>query len=150
MISCAHIHPASDLAGRDLAGRDLAGQRRFLWCRPVWRIGMKSAHMKSAHMKSAGIKGPGGIMMAGAALMLALAGCGHEAYEDSYPATSGVIVDGTRTTAGTAVGTAVGTAGDQAAGPGPEIRNLPQPSTSSENHQKYIVKPTGIIFILLA
>jgi len=64
--------------------------------------------MKSAHMKSAGIKGPGGIMMAGAALMLALAGCGHEAYEDSYPATSGVIVDGTGTTAGAA--------GDQAAG----------------------------------
>ena len=54
-------------------------------------------------------------MMAGAALMLALAGCGHEAYEDSYPATSGVIVDGTGTTAGTAVGTA-GAAGDQAAG----------------------------------
>ena len=122
MISCAHIHPASDLA-TDLAGRDLAGQRRFLWCRPVWRIGMKSAHMKSA-----GIKGPGGIMMAGAALMLALAGCGHEAYEDSYPATSGVIVDGTGTTAGTAVGTA----GDQAAGqiPGPIPGQIPGQTSS--------------------
>ena len=107
MISCAHIHPASDLAGQDLAGQDLAGQdlagqRRYMWCCPVCRT----------RVKSAGIKCPGGVMMAGAALMLALAGCGHEAYEDSYPATSGVIVDGTGTTAETSVGAA----GDQAAG----------------------------------
>jgi hypothetical protein len=33
--------------------------------------------------------------LAGAAVMLlALGGCGHKEYEDSYPATSGVIVDG--------------------------------------------------------
>ena len=40
--------------------------------------------------------------------------------------------------------------GHHSAGPGPEIRNLPQPSTSSANHRKYIVKLIGIIFILLA
>ena len=58
------------------------------------RPGMVSAGMESASMESAGMKPGGGIMMAGAAVLLALAGCGHEAYEDSYPATSSVIVDG--------------------------------------------------------
>ncbi|MEL0198108.1 MAG: hypothetical protein VW870_13780 [Rhodobiaceae bacterium] len=48
----------------------------------------------------------GGVMMVSA--VLTLAGCGHEAYEDSYPVTSGVIVDGGT---GTAPGTIPGTTG---------------------------------------
>ncbi len=34
------------------------------------------------------------LILAGATLLLAVGGCGHKEYEDSYPATSGVISDG--------------------------------------------------------
>ena len=34
------------------------------------------------------------LILAGATLLLAVGGCGHKEYEDSYPATSGVIADG--------------------------------------------------------
>lgn len=34
------------------------------------------------------------LILAGATLLLAAGGCGHKEYEDSYPATSGVIADG--------------------------------------------------------
>ena len=54
-------------------------------------------------------------------MLLALGGCGHEAYKDNYPATSGVIVDGgNAVTASKATikhtGTDTGTARDDAAG----------------------------------
>ncbi|MEK9855914.1 MAG: hypothetical protein VW495_14015 [Rhodobiaceae bacterium] len=65
---------------------------------------MRRTGMNRASGMVSGMKG--GIMMVSA--VLTLAGCGHEAYEDSYPATSGVIVDGG---AGTAPGTIPGTTG---------------------------------------
>ena len=70
--------------------------------------------MESAGMESAGMKPGGGIMMAGAAVLLALAGCGHEAHEDSYPATSSVIVDG-------GTGVTAGAMDDQPAGQTGEV-----------------------------
>ena len=74
--------------------------------------------MESAGMESAGMKPGGGIMMAGAAVLLALAGCGHEAYEDSYPATSSVIVDGgTGVTASAMDDQPAGQTGEVTAGP---------------------------------
>ncbi len=54
---------------------------------------MRRTGMNRAGGMVSGMKG--GVMMVSA--VLTLAGCGHEAYEDSYPATSGVIVDGTGT-----------------------------------------------------
>ena len=84
MRPCAHIRPAPDLA--------------------VWRRFMRRTGMNRAGGMMSGMKG--GVMMVSA--VLTLAGCGHEAYEDSYPATSGVIVDGG---AGTAPGTTPGITG---------------------------------------
>lgn len=84
MRPCAYIRPAPDLA--------------------VWRRFMRRTGMNRAGGMMSGMKG--GVMMVSA--VLTLAGCGHEAYEDSYPATSGVIVDGG---AGTAPGTTPGITG---------------------------------------
>ena len=82
------------------------------------RTGIESAGMESAGMESASMKPGGGIMMAGAAVLLALAGCGHEAYEDSYPATSSVIVDGgTGVTASAMDDQPAGQTGEVTAGP---------------------------------
>ena len=58
---------------------------------------MRRSGMNRASGMVSGMKG--GIIMVSA--VFTLAGCGHEAYEDSYPATSSVIVDGgTGVTAG--------------------------------------------------
>jgi hypothetical protein len=65
---------------------------------------MRRTGMNRAGGMVSGMKG--GVMMVSA--VLTLAGCGHEAYEDSYPVTSGVIVDGG---AGTAPGTTPGITG---------------------------------------
>ena len=75
------------------------------------RIGMNRANRASGMMS--GMKG--GIMMVSA--VLTLAGCGHEAYEDNYPATSSVIVDGGGApTAGTAPGITPGVTAGVTAG----------------------------------
>lgn len=90
MRPCAHIRPAPDLAV----------SRRFMR-----RTGMNRASGMVSGMK-------GGIMMVSA--VFTLAGCGHEAYEDSYPATSSVIVDG-------GTGVTAGAMDDQPAGQTGEV-----------------------------
>lgn len=86
MISCAHIHP-DHFHRPDPAGHAAPSVIR--------RVKHRARRDPLA-----------GLLLIGAALLLALAGCGHEDYEDSYPATSGVIVDG-------GAETAAGAAGDQ-------------------------------------
>ena len=89
MISCVHIHP-DHFHRPDPAGHAAPSVIR--------RVKHRARRDPLA-----------GLLLIGAA-SLALAGCGHEGHEDSYPATSGVIVDGG---AGTTAETAAGAAGDQ-------------------------------------
>ena len=89
MISCVHIHP-EHFHRPDPAGHAAPSVIR--------RVKHRARRDPLA-----------GLLLIGAA-SLALAGCGHEGHEDSYPATSGVIVDGG---AGTTAETAAGAAGDQ-------------------------------------
>ncbi len=99
------------------------------------RTGMNRAGGMVSGMMS-GMKG--GVMMVSA--VLTLAGCGHEAYEDSYPATSGVIVDGG---AGTAPGITPGITGgitgsamdDQPAGQTGEVTGEVTPGPMANRHR---------------
>ncbi|MEK9962645.1 MAG: hypothetical protein VXB94_13860 [Rhodobiaceae bacterium] len=120
MRPCAHIRPAPDLAV----------SRRFMR-----RTGMNRAGGMVSGMK-------GGVMMVSA--VLTLAGCGHEAYEDSYPVTSGVIVDGG---AGTAPGITGGITGsamdDQPAGQTGEVTGevTPGPAAGQSGTILFMASP---------
>ena len=103
MISCAHIRPEHfhrpDHGHRpDPAGR--AKPREETRGKACVTAGAQARRDPAA-----------GLLLIGTALLLAMGGCGREGYEDSYPATSGVIIDGG---AGTTAETAAGAAGDQA------------------------------------